>query len=305
MIDDKKVSGREMYKFLSDSASKLSKERGEPIDTVRKKIAFDFAIMRLMTNGKGTYVVKGGYAIELKFGVMRSTKDLDIVTKKMIDASLTGDYESISEKIRIDLVDALGTTIGDDDRHIRFKTAEKISSIKGGGGGVQVSVRMMVGDQRFTEFSMDITVEDIKNPSREQIEFKTIIPSLSAKTTGDIIANEQIFAEKLHAYMRHSEEHQARAKDLIDLVLLAQKELDFALCRRLIEDVFSYWHETGAERGLKSLPSPPASAPELSPPPASWENTYKRMAQEMRLDLSMEEGFRRVASTVKVIFEAA
>lgn len=56
------MTPRRLLSHLADKAASLAKERGEPIDRVRKKIAFDFLLHRLAVRAPGKYVLKGGYA---------------------------------------------------------------------------------------------------------------------------------------------------------------------------------------------------------------------------------------------------
>src|SRR5689334_13032626 len=90
------MTPRMLLSHLADKAADLAKERGEPVDRVRKKIAFDFLLRRLAVRAPGKYVLKGGYAIELKFQVVRATKDLDIVTKRFAAAAAAKDSTAIA-----------------------------------------------------------------------------------------------------------------------------------------------------------------------------------------------------------------
>lgn len=297
----KDLSEREFVKYLTESAANLSNDRGEPVDRTRKKISFDFLLRRLAANAPGVYVLKGGYAIELKFNVVRATKDIDLLTRSLTQASITNNYEPVAERLRQRIVDHLADPEGDDDRFIRFRVGEEMKIVRGGGGGIQLSVRMMVGNQRFSEFSVDLSAEDIRNPAKESLEWNPIVPGFSKSIESEVLSNEQIFAEKLHAYMRHGEDFQDRTKDLVDLVFLAHKKLDHEKCRTLIKDVFSYWQTEGKERNLVSLPSAPKSVDELKQPPAAWAEVYQRMASDMGIEGDMEAGFRSVLQILNEI----
>lgn len=244
----------QLASFLAMEAQVLAKDRGEAVDRIRKKIAFDFLLRRLTSRAPGTYVLKGGYAIEVRFNVVRATKDIDLMTSRQLVAGPVG--QAASEQLRQDMVDHVAEPAGPDDRFVNFRIDSGINIIRGGGGGIQLSARMLVGTQRFTEFSIDLSLEDIKHPLRRPQVLRPLINGFAAGATCDLLGDEQIWAEKLHAYMRQGDGFSARTKDFADLVLLGQRGFDHALCHQLIKEVFTYWRQ--GDPGLSSLPLPPA-----------------------------------------------
>jgi len=110
----------------------------------------------------------------------------------------------------------------------------------------------------------------------------------------ETLANEQIFAEKLHAYMPNGQEFKSRPKDLADLVLIAGTGIDLAKARRLIGEVFTFWLEDETTRGLKILPPTPSTAEAMQPPPEAWLDEYQRLAAGMGITDDMNAGWRAV-----------
>ena len=295
------MTPRMLLSYLADNAAELAKARGEPVDRVRKKIAFDFLLHRLAVRAPGKYVLKGGYAIELKFQVVRATKDLDIVTKRFAAAAAAKDADAIAGLLRQRLVDHLAEPQGDEDRHVAFRLDEAPKVLAGGGGGAQFSVRMLIDRQRFTEFSIDLSLEDIRNQPTQTLPLRPLIDGFSKAATSKVVTDEQMFAEKLHAYMRHSDEYQARTKDFADLVLLAQRGLDHGRCKLLIKKVFTFWLSKSGRRGLKGLPPPPGSEDALQAPPESWRPAYERMAKELQIERDMDQAYRLVTTCLAEI----
>ena len=86
-----------------------------------------------------------------------------------------------------------------------------------------------------------------------------------------MIAREQQFAEKLHAYTLPRNSANSRVKDLVDMILLiASGGLD----RRRVAEAL---HLTFERRGTHELPV------SLIPPPADWQVPFRALAEECRL----------------------
>lgn len=292
--DVKDMGEKELLDHFARTAFDQAKVRSEPVDRVRKKIAFQLILARLAKASGSEYTLKGGYAIEIKFGVVRATKDIDLITRTLMRATFAKDFANAAKVMRQKLVNNLASPAGAEDRLVRFRVEDDMKIIQGGGGGVQLSVRMMVGNQRYTEFSIDLSLEDIENPAREVVPISSMVAGLPNPPDIETSANEQILAEKLHAYMRNGEEFQARPKDLADLVLVAGAGLDLAKARRLIAEVFTFWQKDEGTRNLKSLPPFPSRADEMQPPPAAWAEEYGRLAAAMGITSDLTVGWRAV-----------
>ena len=86
-----------------------------------------------------------------------------------------------------------------------------------------------------------------------------------------MIAREQQFAEKLHAYTLPRNSANSRVKDLVDMALLVGSG---GLDRRLVLNAL---HLTLERRGTHDLPA------NLFPPPADWQVRFRALAEECRL----------------------
>lgn len=100
-------------------------------------------------------------------------------------------------------------------------------------------------------------------------------------------------AEKLHAYTRVYEGGRvsSRAKDLVDLTLIAQLfTLDADELRRTIESIF-------AARGTHE---PPQAVP---PPPDQWRAPFSQLSQAVGLDGDLTTGLHTVAAMLDPILD--
>jgi Nucleotidyl transferase AbiEii toxin, Type IV TA system len=101
---------------------------------------------------------------------------------------------------------------------------------------------------------------------------------------------EQQVAEKLHAYSReYGRGASTRVKDLLDIVLIATSEgLNGSLLREALEAIF-------IARGTHELP------PFLSGPPADWRVAYGRAAEELAMDLTLDQAYELAASILNPV----
>jgi len=104
-----------------------------------------------------------------------------------------------------------------------------------------------------------------------------------------MIAREQHFAEKIHAYTLPRNTANSRVKDLVDLALLiGSGELD----KQRIRDALRLTFE---RRGTHDLPT------SLVPPPADWQIPFQAMAEQCGLPTDVAAVFALVRDYLKVI----
>jgi hypothetical protein len=94
-----------------------------------------------------------------------------------------------------------------------------------------------------------------------------------------MIAREQQFAEKVHAFTVPRPSPNSRVRDLVDLhLLIASGSLDTSLCTEALRRTFE-------RRDTHELPR------ELVPPPADWDRPFRVLAEECRIDTGYREAF--------------
>ena len=73
-------SGAAFRRALEDRLRTMSLETGIPLIRLRKMVAFDRFLSRLFFHGSEQWVVKGGFALQLRLGASaRTTKDIDLL----------------------------------------------------------------------------------------------------------------------------------------------------------------------------------------------------------------------------------
>ena len=55
-----------------------SQEQNVDLQRLRRKVAFDRFLARLFSDKETTWLLKGGYLLEIQFAHARSTKDIDL-----------------------------------------------------------------------------------------------------------------------------------------------------------------------------------------------------------------------------------
>lgn len=63
---------------LEDRLNAASKAEGVDLQRMRRQVAFDRLLVRLFAEGNPPWRLKGGYALELRLSVARTTRDLDL-----------------------------------------------------------------------------------------------------------------------------------------------------------------------------------------------------------------------------------
>lgn len=249
----------------------------EGIDRVRlqRRLAFERFLARLFHHKTDRWVLKGGYALELRLGGRaRSTKDMDFNAPP-------GSAEELLEELR----DASEIDLGDFFRFSVLQSARgELLGPPEGGHRFRVEARLDT-TRVYATFLIDVGQGDVllnpvdKIPARVNLEFAELptppFPSYPLP---------EHFAEKFHAYTRPRSER-TRVKDLLDLTLIIE-DLELTpnpALARVIEMVFEHYHS-------HPLPTPD----QVKPPPETWREPYRVMAQELGLSVTdVFEAFER------------
>ena len=104
-----------------------------------------------------------------------------------------------------------------------------------------------------------------------------------------MIAREQQFAEKVHAYTLSRSAQNSRVKDLVDLALLIGSG---GLDKQRIMEALRLTFE---RRGTHDLPA------NLLPPPADWQVPFHALAEECGLPTDVAEVFAGVQEFVEEV----
>ncbi len=84
MIDKSKyATGAALRAALEERLKRIAKTEGTELQRLRRQVAFDRFLARLFDGADTQWVLKGGYAMELRFEISRATKDLDFTVRSM------------------------------------------------------------------------------------------------------------------------------------------------------------------------------------------------------------------------------
>lgn len=264
-------------KSLENRLKNMVTEKGENLQRLRRKVAFDRLLARLFSSEEQSFFLKGGYAMELRLKTARATKDIDLTSLKRFKGE--GDLLSamILEELRMlaqqDLGDFFVYRIG--EAQLDLDNAPY--------GGARYSVTALLDGKVFVRFQLDVGADAVVT----QIETMRGADWLSfcgiPSPVFAMISVEQQFAEKLHAYtFPRLERPNTRVKDLVDMVLLAKmRSMDLEVLKEALRLVFKV-------RQTHPLPQ------KIDMPPQAWEVPYNELAKECALILSLGEAFREV-----------
>ncbi len=273
MIAGKKyASGIALRTALEERLKRVTREEGIDLQRLRRQVAFDRFLARIFQDPNSNWVLKGGYAMELRFQqTARTTRDLNFTVR-------------IAPAGREDLLHKYLQDAGavDLDDFFSFRIGEAMIELDGGPyGGARYPVESIMGGRTFVKFHLDVGIGDVVlNPveqarMRDWLGFAGIGPP-----TVPMIQREQQFAEKLHAYTLPRATPNSRVRDLVDMVLLIQsKTLESS---RIVEALDA----TFVRRATHPVPKVP------DPPPETWTTPFARLATECRLELSAADAFR-------------
>lgn len=253
-------SGAAFRRALEDRLRTMSLETGVPLVRLRKMIAFDRFLSRLFLYAPDQWVVKGGFALQLRLGASaRTTKDIDLL--------VLGEARDIYPHLR----EAGATNLGDwftfevmDTPHL---DTEQI-------GGLRYRLHSLLDGRTFERFHIDIGIGDPLLAPVEYLETPELLSFAGIEPTiVPCYPITQQIAEKYHAYTRpHVSGVSSRVKDFADMLLLAEMgEIDSLNLWTAIQATFD-------DRKTHELP---ISVP---PPSKDWSRPFQKIADEVGLD---------------------
>jgi len=74
-------------------------KNGQDLQRIRRKVAFERLLARIFHSESNTFVLKGGYAMELRLSSARATKDIDLTCLHRVVGSDTA-IAIISQELR-------------------------------------------------------------------------------------------------------------------------------------------------------------------------------------------------------------
>jgi hypothetical protein len=236
---------------------------------LRKEVAFDRLLARLMAVAPDRWILKGALALDYRFGDRaRTTRDVDL--------AMRGDEAAATA----DLLTVQAHDLGDFFSFAIERTGTLDQSADGAAGRYHVVAEL--AGRTFDAFVLDVGfdppagVEPDRLPGPDLLSFAGIDPVVVPA-----LPLEFAVAEKVHAYTRsYGDQGRAstRVKDLVDLVLVAgAATLDARPLREALDATFE-------GRATHPLPL------RLPGPPADWRVPYGRMCRDIGLDPDLGAG---------------
>ena len=265
----------------------LERSRRDAVDLhrLRRQVAFDRLLARMFDAnlpGRDGWVLKGGYALEMRFHRARATKDLDLTVRVTSIGQTPPDDLAAALRERLQL--AASVELAD---FFVFNVGEaslELNQAPEGGSRFPIDARL--DGRSFVKFHVDLGVGDevIEPVDRivgdDWLAFAGI-PTIAVPT----LSAEQHWAEKLHAYtLPRDGATNSRVKDLVDLVLLI--ELQAMSPTRIHVAVAT----TFARRGTHAVPT------DLPPPPSAWERPFTALAAECGIAHTLTSAYESVAA---------
>jgi len=285
MADVKKYATATAFRrALETRLGLIAEEEKLPIERLRREVAFDRFLARLFAEENAPWVLKGGYALELRIKEARATKDIDMALSQSLS-----EEKPLNEAILAALEKAASADLGD---FFVFEIGALMSELEAAPyGGARFPVEARMDARTFIKFHIDLGAGDVimapidSTGGRDWLGFAGI-PAAKFPT----ISREQHFAEKVHAYTLPRPSANTRFRDMVDMALLigSSTKLDPQLVKEALGATFK-------RRKTHVMPEV------LKPPPAEWRQPYAKLARQCGLSEDLDEFFRLLVPYLKAL----
>jgi hypothetical protein len=222
-------------------------------------VAIDRLLVRLLSAAPGGWVVKGGYANQLRRpDAARFTEDLDL----RLDADIGAAPALLASALAVDAGDGLA-----------YGVVAAPSELDGPpGGGLRFLVVARLEGTELVRFKVDVSASDVMVGPPESCRSDPVLERLGFPPSRfPVYPVDQHLAEKVHALTLPREIENTRARDLVDLAWFIRR--------------FSFRSDAlaaacAATFGRRATHAWPPAIPE---PPASWDRPYAAWRAELDL----------------------
>ena len=262
---------------IDDRIESISNAKIVDKNRLRRHLAFDRFLARLFATKEHLWVLKGGYAMELRRQNARDTKDIDLsifeaqVEQLRLNESISNIHNILTTVAAIDLDDFFTFEVGS-RTHYLFSPPH---------GGARFFINSKLGSRTFAKFHLDVGIGGVKIAPFEELESRDLLDFAEINCPVFLaISEEQQLAEKIHAYtFLRDGKVGSRVKDLVDIAILIQEgKLEITKVSVLLKQTFEH-------RNTHQLPL------KLPSPPTDWQNLFPKLASECNLSLSLDEAF--------------
>jgi len=165
---------------LEERLKRLAQAESLDFQRVRRQAAFDRLLCRLFANPNAPWLLKGGYAMELRLKTARTTRDIDLALRRLPvpsadwDANAVGVLESLREAGELDLQD-----------FFTFVFSSAIQDLDAAPyGGARFPVDARLAGRTFVKFHLDVSTGDVLREPYESLSAGTGLglPASPART---------------------------------------------------------------------------------------------------------------------------
>ena len=150
---------------LEERLKRLAQAESLDFQRVRRQAAFDRLLCRLFANPNAPWLLKGGYAMELRLKTARTTRDIDLALRRLPvpsadwDANAVGVLESLREAGELDLQD-----------FFTFVFSSAIQDLDAAPyGGARFPVDARLAGRTFVKFHLDVSTGDVLREPYESL----------------------------------------------------------------------------------------------------------------------------------------
>jgi len=276
MDPHKYANAKDFCQALDARIKATSAEKAISIDDLRRQIVFNRFLARLDFT---KFVLTGGYSLELRLPLSRSTTDIDLYAR---DAQLhIGTTQEQNESILLALREQTEKDLHD---YFAFDVERVLGRLQGPKeGGVRCLIVAKLNNREYYKFHVDVALcLEVLEP--DVIHPKSPLPfSEPEDFSVSVLQKEELFANKIHAYTRPRLMENSRVEDLVDMALLIPNGLTSEKVRLSLDKVFA------ASADFKVIPA------QLPLPPAAWRKEFDTIAERRNLQLSMDQAFQIVS----------
>jgi predicted nucleotidyltransferase component of viral defense system len=260
---------------LDDRLKSEAARTGLPLARLRKQVAFELFLCRLVAVAPNRWVLKGALALELRLKTTtRPTKDIDL--------GRDDDEQAAIE----DITAAQQLVLDDFFTYNAIRTDELDHTDEF--AAVHFHITAQLAARTFEQFTLDIGFTDSIPATPDTIKTSDLLAFAGIDPIDlPALPLSQHLAEKVHAYTRTygaTARRSTRPKDLVDILLIAASEpIDARALRTALESTF-------AERQQHELPS------SLPAPPSEWAAPYRRLAAGIGVKPDLSAAFAEAAT---------
>ncbi len=242
---------------------------------LRKRVAFELFLRRLLAVAPDRWVLKGALALDFRLATTtRFTKDIDL-GRDDDEATAILDITA-AQQLALDDFFTFAAARADE-----LDDTDEFSAVR-------FHVTSQLAGRTFEQFLVDIGFSDTISWTPDTIHTSDLLSFAGIEPLAlPAIPLPQHLAEKVHAYTRRygaTAQPSTRPKDLVNILLIENSTpIDAGPLRHALESTF-------AERARQPLPT------SLPPPPATWADPYKRLADTVNVESDLTAAFARAAA---------